>query len=203
MNGSNLAGSLDRTIDLRGFMRDGNVTKPEGFRLPDFTIDVANRQTTCPAGAHSSGWSPVALHVKNNLAFLVSFGKQCRHCPFFGPSLCTDKPAGRTIAISRQHDFITARGIESNTTTFHKEMHHRTAIEGTLSELVRAHALRRSRYRGMSKNQLQATFTATAVKLERLAKALADFNQYSVNFLFSLFSLLFSSPSEFFNTILS
>jgi transposase len=132
MSGVNLAASLDRAIDLRGFMRDGNVTKPEGFRLPDFTIDIANRQATCPAGAHSIGWSPVAPHVKNNLAFLVSFGKQCRHCPFFGPSLCTDKRAGRTIAISRQHDLITARRIESNTTAFHKEMHHRAAIEGTL-----------------------------------------------------------------------
>jgi hypothetical protein len=54
----------------------------------------------------------------------------------------------------------------------------------------------------MSKNQLQAAFTAAAVNLKRLAKALADFNQHSVNVLFSLFSLLFSGSSEFFNTIL-
>src|SRR5258707_11322966 len=51
-------------------------------------------------------------------------------------------------------------------------MHQRAAIEGTLSELVQAHAARRSRYRGLPKNQLQAAFTAAATNLKRLARAL-------------------------------
>src|ERR1700690_1939398 len=108
MSGANLQASLEQSIDLRGFVRDGNVTKPEGFRLPDFTLDVEHRQATCPAGQEAIRWSPVDPKVgqKNLLAFLVSFGKQCQTCPFFGPGLCTDKPAGRTIAISRYHDLI-------------------------------------------------------------------------------------------------
>ncbi len=174
MSGANLQASLEQSIDLRGFMRDGNVTKPEGFRLPDFSIDVANRQATCPAGQEPIRWSPIDPKVKNNVAFLVSFGKQCQSCPFFGPGLCTDKPAGRTIAIHRQHDLISARRLEANTTAFHQEMHQRAAIEGTISELVRAHATRRSRYRGLPKNQLQAAFTAAATNLKRLARALAS-----------------------------
>lgn len=175
MSGANLQASLDASIDLRGFVRDGNVTKPEGFRLPDFTLDVEHRQATCPAGQEAIHWSPVDPKVgqKNLLAFLVSFGKQCQTCPFFGPGLCTDKPAGRTIAISRYHDLIHARREESHTTAFRQEMHQRAAIEGTLSELVRAHAARRSRYRGLRKNQLQAAFTAVATNLKRLARALA------------------------------
>jgi transposase len=174
MSGANLQASLDQSIDLRGFMRDGNVTKPEGFRLPDFTIDVANRQATCPAGQKDIRWSPIDPKVKNNVAFLVSFGKQCQSCPFFGPGLCTDKPAGRTIAVHPHHDLIHARRLESNTPAFRHEMHQRAAIEATLSELVRAHAARRSRYRGLRKNQLQAAFTATATNLKRLASALAS-----------------------------
>jgi transposase len=172
MSGANLQASLDQSIDLRGFIRDGNVTKPEGFRLPDFTIDVARRQATCPAGADAIHWSAIDPKVKNNVAFLVSFGKQCRDCPFFGPGRCTDKPAGRTIAISRHHDLITARRAESTTEAFHLDMHQRAAIEGTLSELVRTHAARRSRYRGLPKNQLQAAFTAASTNLKRLARAL-------------------------------
>jgi hypothetical protein len=173
MSGANLQASLDQLIDLRGFIRDGNVTKPEGFRLPDFTIDVAHRQATCPTGAEAIHWSAIDPKVKNNVAFLVSFGKQCQDCPFFGPGRCTDKPAGRTIAISRHHDLISARRAESTTMAFHQEMHQRAAIEGTLSELVRAHAARRSRYRGLPKNQLQAAFTAVSTNLKRLARALA------------------------------
>ncbi len=174
MSGANLQASLDQAIDLRGFMRDGNVTKPEGFRLPDFTIDIANRQATCPAGQEATRWSAIDPKVKNNVAFLVSFGKQCQDCPFFGPDLCTDKSAGRTIAISRHHDLIRARRVESQTPAFHQEMHQRAAIEGIISELVRAHATRRSRYRGLPKNQLQAAFTAAAINLKRLARTLAS-----------------------------
>ncbi len=173
MSGANLQASLDQFIDLRGFIRDGNVTKPEGFRLPDFTLDVAHRQATCPAGAEAIHWSAIDPKVKNNVAFLVSFGKQCQDCPFFGPGRCTDKPAGRTIAISRHHDLISARRAESTTVAFHQEMHQRAAIEGTLSELVRAHAARRSRYRGLPKNQLQPAFTAVSTNLKRLARVLA------------------------------
>ena len=190
MSGANLQASLDQAIDLRGFIRDGNVTKPEGFRLPDFTIDIANRQATCPAGAHPIRWSAIDPNIKNNVAFLVSFGKQCQNCPFFGPTLCTDKPAGRTIAVSRHHDLITARRAESNTQAFHQEMYQRAAIEATLSELVRAHAARRSRYRGLPKNQLQAAFTAAATNLKRLARALANLTQQSVYLLLGSFSLL-------------
>ena len=143
MSGANLQASLDQAIDLRGFIRDGNVTKPQGFRLPDFTIDVANGQATCPAGREAVHWSPIDPKVKNNVAFLVSFGKQCQTCPCFGPGLCTDKVAGRTIALSRHHDLIHARRLESKSVAFPQEMHQRAAIEGTLSELVRAHAARR------------------------------------------------------------
>jgi len=172
MSGANVQASLNQAIDLRGFIRDGNVTKPEGFRLPDFSIDVADRQATCPAGREAVHWSPIDPKVKNNIAFLVSFGKQCQTCPFFGKGLCTDKLAGRTIAISRHHDLIHARRLESKSVAFHQEMHHRAAIEGTLSELVRAHATRRARYRGTKKNQLQAAFTAVATNLKRLVRAL-------------------------------
>jgi transposase len=176
MSGANLQSSLEQSIDLRGFVRDGNVTKPEGFRLPDFTIDVETHQATCPAGYEAIRWSPIDPKVgqKNLLAFLVSFGKQCQTCPFFGPDLCTDKPAGRTLGVSRYHDLIQTRRLESQSPSFRQDMHHRAAIEGTISELVRAHAARRSRYRGLPKNQLQAAFTAAATNLKRLARALAS-----------------------------
>jgi IS5 family transposase len=46
-------------------------------------------------------------------------------------------------------------------------MRHRSAVEGTQSELVRAHGLRRARYRGLLKVRLQAWFTGAACNIKR------------------------------------
>lgn len=67
------------------------------------------------------------------------------------------------------HDLIQARRSEAATEAFKQEMKIRAGIEGTISELVRSHDLRRSRYRGRRKNQLQVLFGAAAANLKRLA----------------------------------
>ncbi len=46
-------------------------------------------------------------------------------------------------------------------------MKHRNAIEGTQSELVRAHGLRRARYRGLAKTKLQNYFMGAACNVKR------------------------------------
>jgi IS5 family transposase len=52
-------------------------------------------------------------------------------------------------------------------------MKHRNAIEGTQSELVRAHGLRRARYRGLAKVKLQNYFIGAACNLKRWLRRLA------------------------------
>jgi hypothetical protein len=46
-------------------------------------------------------------------------------------------------------------------------MHQRNGIEGTLSELTRGHGLRRSRYRGFGKVELQNLLIGTACNIKR------------------------------------
>jgi hypothetical protein len=46
-------------------------------------------------------------------------------------------------------------------------MKHRNAIEGTQSELVRAHGLRRARYRGLARVKLQNYFIGAACNVKR------------------------------------
>ena len=46
-------------------------------------------------------------------------------------------------------------------------MRHRDAIEGTQSELVRAHGLRHARYRGLTKVRLQNYLAGAACNLKR------------------------------------
>jgi Transposase DDE domain len=49
-------------------------------------------------------------------------------------------------------------------------MHQRNAIEGTISELTRAHGMRRHRYRGLAKARFQNLFIATACNIKRWLK---------------------------------
>ena len=53
------------------------------------------------------------------------------------------------------------------TTEFQRQMKQRNAIEGTHSELVRAHGLRRARYRGLKKVALQNYLIGAACNVKR------------------------------------
>ena len=53
-------------------------------------------------------------------------------------------------------------------------MQQRNAIEGTISELARAHGLRRSRYRGFAKVELQNLFIGTACNIKRRLRIVAE-----------------------------
>src|ERR1700730_5853474 len=50
----------------------------------------------------------------------------------------------------------------------------RNAIEGTISELARAHDLRISRYRGFAKVELQNLFIGTACNIKRWLRIVAE-----------------------------
>jgi transposase len=155
---------------LRGYVREGNLSKADGFRLRDFRIEVQQRQVICPAGMKQAKWVRAKPGVNNLIAYHVQFGPQCQLCPHFGPGLCTDKLNGRHLGINAYHDLIQARCPETDTEAFRQEMQIRAGIQGTLSETVRSHGLRRSRYRGTRKNQLRALLGATATNLKRLAR---------------------------------
>jgi transposase len=175
MSGYHITDSLSKGTDLRGYVREGNLSKPEGFRLRDFKIDIEQRQAICPAEKKQAKWVRARRGINKLTAYHVQFGPQCQLCPHFGPHLCTDKPNGRHLGINVHHDLIQARRLEADTEAFRQEMHIRASIEGTVSEMVRSHGLRRSRYRGTRKNQLQALFGAAAVNLKRLAHCLSLF----------------------------
>jgi len=173
MSGEQIAQSQQRGIDLRGKVMADKQGKPEGFSLADFEVDMDNEQVTCPAGRHPQRWTPTTGNANNQVAIHVFFGKQCLSCPFFGPGRCTTSQTGRHLSLTAYHDEIQARRQEEQTKAFQFEMHRRAGIEGTISELIRAHGLRRARYRGKSKVLFQMLFTATATNLKRLARSQA------------------------------
>jgi hypothetical protein len=81
-------------------------------------------------------------------------------------------------------------------------VHQRSAIEGTISELARGHGLRRSRYRGFAKVQLQNLFVAIAGNVKRWLQAILEAIESSLQFLsrtnllFGVRCLLLATPVE-------
>lgn len=74
------------------------------------------------------------------------------------------------VGITDYNKELRAAEIYNRTDAFKRDMKLRPPVEGKLSELVRYHGLRRARYRGLAKLQLQCCFTAAAVNVKRWAK---------------------------------
>jgi transposase len=105
----------------------------------------------------------------------VSFSAvTCQACPV--KALCTkrEKHKGRILTLSPQpvHEARERRRTEQATPAFQQRYALRSGIEGSLSEGIRRHGLRRARYRGQSKAQLQATAIAAAINLVRIRQML-------------------------------
>jgi Transposase DDE domain len=131
--------------------------RPGVERLPveAFTVDIVHRRAHCPAGHESRRCSRICENTKAKISYRFKWRKSdCQRCPLRDQCV----PAGeryRTLIVGEHHEVLQQRRIEQRTEAFELQMHQRNAIEGTISELARGHGLRRSRYRGFAKVELQ------------------------------------------------
>ncbi len=134
-----------------------------------FIIDWDRYRVTCPQGHVSQYWA-YQVGVRDNPVIEVNFrSADCGPCP--ARALCTRSKSGpRILTLMPKELFLplqTAR--ERQTTEDFKALYaHRAGIEGTISQAVNALELRRSRYIGLAKTNLQAVVTAVAVNFKRL-----------------------------------
>jgi hypothetical protein len=71
------------------------------------------------------------------------------------------------IRVGALHEILQQRRREQQSPEFRLQMQQRNGIEGTISELVRAHGLRRARYKGFAKVDLQNQLVAAACNIKR------------------------------------
>ena len=110
---------------------------------------------------------------RQKVSFRFEWSYHCRSCPL--RSECV--PAGqshRSIVIGQYHDLLQQRRRDQQTQQFKERMQQRNAIEGTISELARAHGLRRSRERGFAKVELQNLFIGAACNVKRWLRIVAE-----------------------------
>jgi transposase len=168
VSGTQLAQSEAVGIELVGPPRQD--TSPNAFKIEDFQIDYQARQATCPAGQRSVKWCQQRA-PDGSVAYRIHFAATtCAACPL--RAQCTGSTSGRGLCVSEHHARLVARRIEAQTVAFKARMKARPAIESTLSELMRAHGLRRHRYRGDAQRHLENLLKAAACNLKRLTRAL-------------------------------
>lgn len=133
-----------------------------------FDYDEKNNILTCPEGVRANQ----SFYDKKNKIRTFHFPlPACGKCP--RRSECTNAKEGRrTVGISDNYKVLREAEAYNKTEQFKENMKLRPPIEGKLSELIRYHGMRRARYWGLKKVNLQCYFTATAVNIKRWIKLL-------------------------------
>lgn len=149
-----------------------------GFAAKDFTVDWQQKVAICPEGKTSTSWSP-AIDGRDNAVIKIKFARpDCSACPSL--HLCTrTKEKRRTITLrpEEQYKALQAARQQAVTLDYQADYARRAGIEGTLSEGIRAHGLRRARYIGLPKTHLQHLMTATAINFKRIFYWLSEVPQ--------------------------
>jgi transposase len=137
------------------------------FCTDHFNIRVEQRQAICPAGQQNSQCSRLEEQATGKVSYRFEWSTEaCAQCPLRQQCLKADQKH-RTLAVGEHHTILQERRREQKTEPFKQRMKHRNAIEGTQSELVRAHGLRRARYRSLAKVRLQNYFIGAACNVKR------------------------------------
>jgi transposase len=151
--------------ELIGPARPSCNTRSKGFTTEQFDISVAERRAVCPAGHTSTQCSRLENQQTGQIQYRFEWSYHCDDCP--RRAQCTQAGRGRrAVVVGAYHDFLQARRREMQTPAFQEQMHHRNAIEGTISEFAR-NGGRRSRYRGLDKTALANYFHGAAINAKR------------------------------------
>jgi Transposase DDE domain len=136
------------------------------FSATEFQVTVEERRAVCPAGKASTQCSRLEEENTGKVSYRFEWSTECHDCPLRSQCLGQDQ-RHRTLVVGEHHTALQARRQEQETEAFQQRMKHRNAIEGTQSELVRGHGLRRARYRGLAKVKLQNYFIGAACNVKR------------------------------------
>ena len=141
------------------------------FNTEDFRVSIAQRQAVCPAGQTSSQCARLEVEATGKVNFRFEWSYHCANCPL-REQCCGVDQKHRTLLVGQYHDFLQERRQEQKTEAFQLECRKRNALEGTQSELVRAHDLRHARYRGLAKVRLQNYMIGAACNAKRWIRRL-------------------------------
>ncbi|MEV6984481.1 transposase [Sphaerisporangium sp. NPDC051017] len=139
------------------------------FQTSDFHVDWDDGQVICPQG--HAGLSMAAQRTRTGHPVIkVNFSHaHCTPCPV--RARCTKSATASrklTLRPREQHEALACARAVQQGEDWQRRYQIRAGVEGTISQAVRGHGQRRSRYIGLAKTHLQSVLTATAINLVRL-----------------------------------
>jgi hypothetical protein len=168
----------------------GTPKQPKLYRIESFDVSVTKRQAVCPQGKLSTECSKLTHGASGKVTYRFEFGRQCRSCPVKDRCVPKGQPH-RMIRVGALHEALQERRREQQTPEFKLRMQQRNGVEGTISELVRGHGLRRTRYKGFAKVDLQNQLIAAACNIKRwLEKLLISFITHTQSVILTSFTRL-------------
>lgn len=167
---STLAKAEQNAMELLGPTRPDPHKGP--YNADGFVVDVAHQRAVCPQGKTSTQSSHIQDSYMGTEYYRLEWGSQCDGCPV--QKQCTRAKSGRRIlVVGLRHDLVQKRREQMRAENFSQSMHPRNGIEGTHSELVRGHGLRRTKYRGLNRVSLSNYFIGAACNVKRYLRRLA------------------------------
>ena len=173
----------ERGIEVVARLRP--ITDTTHLGKDQFTIDLdandGQGSVTCPAGVTTTDFR-MARDQKDRTVRLFRFpADTCAACSLRerclgGPGGRVEhpvrKPPGRQVQLHVHEQVLqearAAQKTAEQRRALRERLRPRAKIERKISELCRRHGLRRARYRGQRKTELQAVMTATMVNIKRL-----------------------------------
>lgn len=169
----------DYGIELLGPVRRDRAwqqKEPEAYDISRFTIDWEAETMACPQGKRSSSWTTKQT-PNGDTRIAVKF--RYAHCTYCETrNLCTRSKKGSkafTLKSREAYEALKSARSEQRQPEWRERYKVRAGIESTMSQGVRAHDLRRSRYRGLRKTALQHIATASAINVQRVTDWLGGF----------------------------
>ncbi len=163
--GSGLGGDVVPALSRHGRLHPG-IPFHDAGEFQKHLLAPAQKRAAA-AGAAVNPHDPEAQwSTKKTLGKKGWPAKTCAVCPLRDQCVSKkNKLVRRTLEVSEHHMKVQARRDLCKTPEYRGRMRKRNAVEGTHSELVRGYGLRRCRYTGRSKTDLQALITATVCNL--------------------------------------
>jgi Transposase DDE domain/Transposase domain (DUF772) len=172
VSAANLAQAQKEGRELVGPAQPSPSRKDACYRTEDFDVNVETRQAICPAGKENTQCSRLEEKESGKASYRFEWSTHCHGCSLRAQCVGAGQKH-RTLVVGEHHTALQNRRREQTTETFRERMHLRNGIEGAQSELVRGHGLRRARYRGKAKLNLQMQFIGAACNVKRWLRVLA------------------------------
>jgi transposase len=145
-----------------------------GYSHDDFIIDYDTRTATCPQGQTSAHWNP---QVRDGVEKIhIAFPQRaCWTCDA-QPACTSSKVRQRRITVYPReiHQLQQAAHSAQDSKSWRADYQRRAGIEGTMNQAANTVGLRKARYRGIKKVELEHYIAATAINLIRLDAYLTD-----------------------------